>query len=240
MIRWRFETASECAFILYIDGAIDTQLNQQLSTLSKLINERLAPVLIDAVPSYSSILLSYDITKISATDMQRALKSLQDEPLSVTSETQTKRLYIPVYYSIETGEDLERVAQKASISIEEVIEIHSSTIYSAFALGFAPGFAYLGQVDSRIATPRLATPRTRVPKGSVAIADRQTAVYPAESPGGWNLIGQCPIELFDQNRAPYSLIQPTDQVQFIAIDQNTFKALKAAPNSWNLLEGCCV
>ena len=240
MIRWRYETASECAFILYIDGAIDTQLNQQLSTLSKLINERLAPVLIDAVPSYSSILLSYDITKISATDMQRALKSLQDEPLSIPIEAQTKRIYIPVFYSIETGEDLERVAQKASMSVEDVIDIHSSTIYNAFALGFAPGFAYLGQVDSRIATPRLATPRTQVPKGSVAIADRQTAVYPAESPGGWNLIGQCPVELFNKDQAPYSLIQPTDQVQFVAIDQSTFKALKADPNSWNLLEGCCV
>ena len=240
MIRWRYETASECAFILYIDGAIDTQLNQQLSTLSKLINERLAPVLIDAVPSYSSILLSYDITKISATDMQRALKSLQDEPLSIPTEAQTKRIYIPVFYSIETGEDLERVAQKASMSVEDVIDIHSSTIYNAFALGFAPGFAYLGQVDSRIATPRLATPRTQVPKGSVAIADRQTAVYPAKSPGGWNLIGQCPIELFNKDQAPYSLIQPTDQVQFVAIDQSTFKALKADPNSWNLLEGCCV
>jgi KipI family sensor histidine kinase inhibitor len=240
VIRWRFETASECAFILYIDGAIDTQLNQQLSTLSKLINERLAPVLIDAVPSYSSILLIYDITKISATDMQRALKSLQDEPLSITTEAQTKRIYIPVYYSIETGEDLERVAQKASMSVEDVIKIHSSTIYSAFALGFAPGFAYLGQVDSRIATPRLTTPRTLVPKGSVAIADRQTAVYPAESPGGWNLIGQCPIELFNKDQVPYSLIQPTDQVQFVAIDQRTFKVLKADPDSWNLLEGRCV
>ena len=237
MIRWRFETASECAFILYIDGAIDTQLNQQLSTLSKLINERLSPVLINAVPSYSSILLSYDITKISATDMQRALRSLQDEPLTIATEVQAKRVYIPVYYSSETGEDLERVAQMASLSVEEVIDIHSSTIYSAFALGFAPGFAYLGQVDSRIATPRLATPRTLVPKGSVAIADRQTAIYPAESPGGWNLIGQCPIELFDQNRAPYSLIQPTDQVQFIAIDQATFTTLKANPKSWNALEG---
>ena len=94
-----------------------------------------------------------------------------------------------------------------------------------YAVGFAPGFAYLGEVDERIAASRLATPRQQVPRGSVAIADRQTAVYPAQSPGGWNLIGVCPQRMFDPNLIPSMPVQVGDRVRFDAIDKQTFLAL---------------
>jgi KipI family sensor histidine kinase inhibitor len=132
---------------------------------------------------------------------------------------------LPVYYSTESGPDLQTVAESAGLSVEEVIAIHQQTEYHVYAIGFAPGFAYLGEVDQRIATPRLATPRQQVPRGAVAIADRQTAVYPAQSPGGWNLIGHCPQLMFAPTNSPTMPVKVGDRVRFEAIDKATFKAM---------------
>ena len=107
----------------------------------------------------------------------------------------------------------------------DVINIHTATEYRVYAIGFAPGFAYLGQVDERIAAPRLATPRLKVPRGAVAIADQQTAVYPAESPGGWNLIGMCPTPMFDPLRDPPMPVAVGGRVRFEAVDRATYLEL---------------
>ena len=240
MAQWRFETASECAIMIYFDGELSPSLNASVGQLNSLLKDRLAPVLIDLTPSYSSILLTYDVCKISESELIRALLLLQQEPLNSIQSIQSRLIHLPVWYSKEVGQDLERVAQRARMDIDDVIKIHSSTDYRAFALGFAPGFAYLGEVDPCIATPRLETPRVTVPAGSVAIADQQTAVYPAASPGGWNIIGQCPIELFNTTQAPFYLIQPADQVRFTPINKATFERLKQNASLWSVLEGCCV
>ena len=226
--------------MIYFDGELSPSLNASVGRLNSLLKDRLAPVLIDLTPSYSSILLTYDVCKISESELIRALLLLQQEPLNTSQSAQSRLIQLPVWYSQEVGQDLERVAQQARLDIHDVVKIHSSTDYRAFALGFAPGFAYLGEVDPRIATPRLETPRVSVPAGSVAIADQQTAVYPAASPGGWNIIGQCPIELFNTTQAPFSLIQPADQVRFTPIDKATFERLKQNASHWSVLEGCCV
>jgi KipI family sensor histidine kinase inhibitor len=129
---------------------------------------------------------------------------------------------IPVYYHPESGEDLERLASDAGLSWEAAAELHSNTEYRVYAIGFAPGFAYLGDVDPRIAAPRLATPRSSVPRGAVAIADRQTAVYPASSPGGWNLIGRSPLRMFDPDAKPPMPVSVGDRVRFVPIDREAF------------------
>lgn len=240
MAQWRFQTASECALMIYFDGELSFSLNESVGELHSLLKERLAPVLIDLVSSYSSILLTYDPCKISESELKQALKLLQQEALISSRPVNASLIHLPVLYSQTVGQDLERVAQKAHLDVDDVIKVHSGTDYHAFALGFAPGFAYLGEVDQRIATPRLETPRVNVPAGSVAIADQQTAVYPASSPGGWNIIGQCPVKLFNPTQAPYSLIQPADRVRFISINQETFERIKQSPEHWSLSEGCCV
>ena len=240
MTKWRFETASECAIMIYFDGELSVSLNESVGQLNSLLKDRLALVLIDLVPSYSSILLSYDVCKISETELKKALIHLQQEPLEAGQSINSTLVHLPVWYSEEVGQDLERVAQQARLDVDEVIKIHSGTDYRAFALGFAPGFAYLGEVDQRIATSRLETPRVLVPAGSVAIADQQTAVYPAASPGGWNIIGQCPVKLFNSTQAPYSLIQPADRIRFVAVDQEAFERIKQHPEHWSLSEGYCV
>ena len=132
---------------------------------------------------------------------------------------------LPVYYSHESGEDLQRVADLHNLTPDDVIDIHSCGEYLVYAIGFAPGFAYLGEVDSRIATPRHKTPRIAVPKGAVAVADNQTAVYPDVSPGGWNLIGLCPTPLFDPARDPAMPCAVGDRIRFFPISRDEFLRL---------------
>ena len=134
-------------------------------------------------------------------------------------------IVLPVYYHPQVAPDLNRVAERAGLSIEDVIALHSHRDYRVFSIGFAPGFGYLGQVDEKIATPRLATPRAHVAKGSVAIADQQTAIYPADSPGGWNIIGRCPLALFDINQQPNMLFNVGDKVSFRPIGIDEFISL---------------
>jgi len=111
------------------------------------------------------------------------------------------------------------------MSVEQVISLHQAQEYRVYAIGFSPGFAYLGEVDERIAMPRLATPRLKVPKGAIAIADRQTAIYPAQSPGGWNIIGSCPVDMFNPNKKPIMPVSVGDRVKFYAIDKQQYLAL---------------
>jgi KipI family sensor histidine kinase inhibitor len=123
---------------------------------------------------------------------------------------------IPVRYGGSDGPDLAAVASATGLSEEAVVKLHTSAVYRVFMLGFLPGFAYMGPLDSRIALPRLGTPRARVPPGSVAIAERQTGIYPMESPGGWHLIGRTDIRPVQPERSELFLFKPGDHVRFTA------------------------
>jgi KipI family sensor histidine kinase inhibitor len=182
-------------------------------------------LLIDLVPSYASLLVIYDPLQTDHYFVRAQIRNATQNLLQPSEQQQSNLISLPVYYSLESGPDLQELADNASLSVEQVIEIHQQTEYRVYAIGFAPGFAYLGEVDKRIAAPRLATPRQKVPRGAVAIADRQTAVYPAQSPGGWNLIGLCPEPMFDPNAIPSMPVQAGDRVRFSAIDREQYLAL---------------
>ena len=153
------------------------------------------------------------------------LHSLEDNSQKRDDSDKSSVVELPVYYAAESGPDLVVIAKRNKLSVEQVIEIHQSKEYRVYAIGFAPGFAYLGEVDERIASPRLSTPRMKVPKGAVAIADKQTAVYPNVSPGGWNIIGLCPTDMFDMTATPIMPVNVGDKVKFKSIDKNEFLAL---------------
>ena len=129
---------------------------------------------------------------------------------------------LPVWYDLSVGPELSLLSQRSGLAVEEVIRRHSEREYQVFALGFAPGFAFMGLVEEVLAAPRLNTPRKKVAAGSVGIAERQTAAYPVVSPGGWNLIGRTPAKLFDRHRDGYSLMQPGDTVRFEAVGHAEF------------------
>jgi len=241
----RIVPASECSLIMYIDQPLNDTLATQLKNIAAKIVEISVANTIEIITSYASLLVSYNpmITDHFAvkSTINKAIKLVLESMAVITSaqEQVVNVVELPVYYSEQSGPDLQRIAQHHNLTVEDVIRIHQQETYRVFAIGFAPGFGYLGQVNEQIAMPRLSTPRSQVPKGAVAIADRQTAVYPAASPGGWNIIGQCPILMFNPNPAPApSLIKdkdkdenPTmpfkvgDSVRFYAIDKQEYLAL---------------
>lgn len=217
-------SAGENALMLYLGEETSPAVAARVQAAAAAIESALGDHLVDMVPSYASILILYEPL---ATDhlsvshrVRQALAQLEEGDSS-----RGRQVVLPVYYALEAGADLEALAQRADLSPEQVIELHAGNEYRVYAIGFAPGFAYLGQVDERIAAPRLATPRLRVPRGAVAIADRQTAVYPAVSPGGWNLIGRCPTRMFDPSATPTMPVAVGDRVQFEPIDRSRYLAL---------------
>ena len=128
-----------------------------------------------------------------------------------------RTIEIPVVYGDEYGPDLEWVAAYHNITPQDVIRLHTRPTYLVYMIGFMPGYPYMGEIPDELVTPRRKTPRTRVPKGSVGIAQKQTGIYPFTSPGGWQIIGQTPVQLFDSRRNPPSLLEMGDRVKFFAV-----------------------
>ena len=222
--KFGISIAGENALIVYFGTEPDAHIAAQVSKTAADLRQSMGELLIDLVPSYASLLVIYDPLQTDHYFVRAQIRSATQNLLQ-PSEQQGNLISLPVYYSLESGPDLQELADNASLSVEQVIEIHQQAEYRVYAIGFAPGFAYLGEVDERIAAPRLATPRQKVPRGAVAIADRQTAVYPAQSPGGWNLIGLCPEPMFDPNAIPSMPVQAGDRVRFNAIDREQYLAL---------------
>ncbi|WP_286238148.1 5-oxoprolinase subunit PxpB [Neptuniibacter halophilus] len=220
----RVEVAGENALIIYFGEQTDPRVSAQVQQAVTMLETELADCLIDMVPSYASLLVIFDMLACDHLHVRSKIRALLGQ-LDQASASEGVLVTLPAYYSTESGPDLEALAERAQLSTDEVIKIHSEMEYRVYAIGFAPGFAYLGEVDPRIAAPRLATPRQKVPRGAVAIADRQTAVYPAVSPGGWNLIGLCPTRMFDPAATPTMPVQVGDRVKFRPITRDEFLEL---------------
>lgn len=219
------KVAGENSLIVYFKDPATSSTSQKISQLITHLTPYFNNQIIDTVPSYGSVLIIYNPEVCDHLWLRHIIG--QCAPFAVEQQNHQKLIELPVYYGKEVGLDLERIAQHANLTTEDVIQIHLQKRYQVFAIGFAPGFAYLGNLDQRIAMARLKTPRAKVIKGAVAIADRQTAVYPASSPGGWNIIGNCPTPLFDANQTPTMPISVGDQVAFYQIDKKEYLALGA-------------
>jgi KipI family sensor histidine kinase inhibitor len=198
-----------------------------VASISQQIRQEFAPYLMNVTPAYNTILVDYLPYRIQESELIQQLNTLITNIDFSTLDSQSKSIVtIPTYYSKDTALDLSRFQQQG-LSLEQVIELHTSTIYQVSAVGFMPGFAFLSDVVPTLQMPRHETPRLSVPKGSVGIADRKTAVYPDQSPGGWNIIGRCPLQLFNSNVSVEELNNASffnvgDQVQFKAIDKSEF------------------
>lgn len=219
----RIEHAGEAALIAYLGDTGSTEVAARVRALGAALQTALADVLVDLIPSYASLLVMFDPLHCDHYHVSRQIRDCM-RSLQTVEAGDGKLVEIPVYYAAESGEDLAALAEARSLSVDEVIALHHEREYRVYAIGFAPGFAYLGDVDERIAAPRLKTPRQRVPRGAVAIADRQTAVYPAVSPGGWNLIGRSPLRMFDPDAADPMPVHVGDRVRFIPVSRKDFLA----------------
>lgn len=217
---------SENTLVILFDQTISRQTADEVLKLRQLIDKELAGFVIDIIPSYTSIHLSFNLRKISHQNFVETIETLTQqvsETKHVNSEQ--KLIEIPIYYGEEVGLDLEDISEKSGLSIKQVIQMHSDKIYDVFTLGFAPGFAFLGSVDEPIAIPRKETPRLSVPQGSLGIAGQQTAIYPFDSPGGWNIIGRTPIDLVDYKQQPPCIFEVGDSIKFKPITKSEFLKL---------------
>ena len=218
----KIAVAGENALIIYLSDHLSPEVSDQVQRAVQVLEQALGDLLVDLVPSYASLLLIYDLYKTDYGRLCSQIPALLAEAKGRASERRAKLVELPVYYSEESGPDLRVMASQTGLSISDIVDLHQAREYRVYAIGFAPGFAYLGEVDERIAHPRLATPRPRVRQGSVGIVGRQTAVYPSISPGGWNLIGRCPLLMFDLQADPPMPVEVGDRVRFFAIDRSEF------------------
>ena len=216
----RFKIVGVDSLIIYFGDKIDELTTTKVKKAYLYLKNLNLDGIIEIVPSYTSIFIQFDIFKYDYESLKEFLE--KNIKFGFSDDSEKKIITIDVYYGIEVGFDLQKISQEKSLSIDEVIKIHSSKIYDVYAIGFLPAFAYLATVDGRISTSRLKTPRKKVPKGSVAIADNQTAVYPQQSPGGWNIIGKTAFELFDKNLENLSIFEVGNKVKFDPISKEEF------------------
>jgi inhibitor of KinA len=223
--QYRIVPAGDSVVIVEFEEKIDPGVNARTIACANAIERARIDGVRDVVPTYRSVAVYFDPLHTDSDALMEAIAHEAERP-SPDAAAATAPVRIPVCYGGEFGPDLASVATFAGVSPDEVVRMHTAATYRVFMLGFVPGFAYLGLVDERIAMPRHATPRVRVPAGSVGIAGVQTGIYPAETPGGWQLIGRTPSKPFDAARSEPFLMKAGDAVQFYPIDRSEFEGAR--------------
>jgi inhibitor of KinA len=222
----RIVPAGDSAVVVELEDRIDPAVNAKAIALAEAVQAAGLHGVRDVVPTYRSVAVYFDPLRVDYDALLALLESSERSP--ATGSRTASRVRIPVCYGDDLGPDLAEVASFAGVGEDDVVRMHTAVRYRVFMLGFVAGFAYLGAVDERIAMPRHATPRLKVPLGSVGIAGSQTGVYPAETPGGWRLIGRTPVKPFDPDRADPFLMKAGDEVDFYAITRTEYDAWRSA------------
>jgi len=213
-----FRPMGDRSLLVEIGEKISADVNRRVQELMLRLQQANLPGVRELAPSYRSLLVVFDPLTIAPEKLKAAITDVAARP-GGSELPQAKLITVPVFYGGDYGPDLEWVAGHLGISTEEVIRLHTETVYRVYMIGFTPGYPYMGELPAALAVPRRSTPRTRVPKGSVGMAQRQTGIYPVESPGGWQIIGWTPIELFDPKRQMPSLLEMGDRVKFESVRQ---------------------
>jgi len=206
--------AGDSALVLELEPRIDPAVNARAIAIAQAVRGHAVAGVRDVVSTYRSVAVFFDPLRTRLEAITRALEEAGRTPFAAAPSS---AVAVPVAYGGDNGPDLPDVARAAGLDEAEVVRRHAGRAYRVFMLGFVPGFAYMGTVDEAIEMPRRATPRVRVPAGSVAIAGRQTGIYPQETPGGWHLIGRTRVRPFDANRNPNFLVAAGDHVRFVPV-----------------------
>ena len=210
----RLVAMGESCLSIVFEEKIDWQVNAKCIAIARSLESSVTAGIRDVVPSYNAVTVHFDPLRVDRSNLETEFRRLAaaDAPSAAAEPEPTE---IPVTYGGASGPDLTAVAEYGGCSEQDVVQLHVSTIYRVYMLGFLPGFAYMGSVAPRIAIPRLETPRMRVASGSVGIAGMQTGIYPCETPGGWRIIGRTSTKVFDPARAHPFLLGAGDRVRFV-------------------------
>lgn len=217
----KYIVAGDKSLVVEFGNEISPDINAKIrSLLGALDNDKINGI-DEVIPTYRSILVLYDPLVISFSKLVEELKE-KESSLKLDDESNIKIIELPTVYGGEYGPDIEFVAEHNKLTVEEVIDLHTSRDYLVYMLGFTPGFSYLGGMSEKIETPRLQTPRTKIPAGSTGIAGKQTGIYPIDSPGGWQLIGRTPVKLYTPLEDPPVLLNAGDYVRFVLVDEKEY------------------
>ena len=219
--------AGDSAVSIRFPEEISEQVNREVIYYLDCIKSEMAEGklsgVFDVIPSYAAILLCFDPLVTDGETIKNEVEEIILNNISKERLSHDKNIIeIPVMYGGKYGPDLENVSKHTGLSQEEIIRLHSETLYPVYMIGFLAGFPYLGGMNPSIATPRLDTPRLSVPAGSVGIAGHQTGIYPIDSPGGWQIIGRTPLKLYNPESSSPFLLSPGDQIKFVPIDKDAF------------------
>ena len=231
MAGWSIEPQGDRCLMIVLGDRIDPRLNRRARAIAEnLLGAELACVL-DVVPAFSTVAVHYRPEAVERMQGETPWRALERQIAGIVARSagnargHDRAIDVPVCYDAEFGPDREEVAAQCSLMPAEVARLHASSEHFVYMLGFAPGQPYLGGLVRRLAIPRRATPRVRVPRGSVAIAGGMTAIYSLETPGGWNLIGRTPLQLFMPHADPPCLLRAGDRVRFVAVSGAEFARL---------------
>ena len=220
----------DSALIINFKDVIDEAINKEvISRFHQLKNASLLFVK-DIIPAYASLTIHYDLFAFYQNKNKQdpftffsiAIKKIITEEKKAIQISSPRKIKIPVCYADKFALDINDIAKEKKLTVYEIIRLHTTKKYRVYMTGFLPGFAYMGEVDEKIAMPRKKQPRTNVPAGSVGVAGVQTGIYPLDSPGGWQIIGKTPEKLFDKQNHEPVLLQPGDEIEFYSITEDEF------------------
>ncbi|MGL5544197.1 MAG: 5-oxoprolinase subunit PxpB [Cetobacterium sp.] len=232
----KFLKAGDSAMIIELGNKISPKINSQLKYITDFLDEIKSEIIRDLLPTYRSIIINYNPLKISFDNLKNMIEKNVNLK-NIDNENKIKEIIeIPVLYGGEWGPDIQNISLHNDLTVDEVIKIHESEEYLIYMLGFTPGFPYLGGMAKSIATPRLQTPRIKIPAGSVGIAGEQTGIYPINSPGGWQLLGRSPLELFNPTKEKPFLLKSGEYIKFKSISETEYKEIKKAVAADNYKE----
>ncbi len=217
--------AGDTGLLVEFGEGIDPEVNTRVRSLAACVRENPPAGIVEIIPTYRSLLFVYHPERTTPETLIRHIETLHAHTAG-NLDTGCRVVEIPVCYGGKFGPDMETVKASARLTDKEVIRLHSRPEYLIYMVGFTPGFPFLGGLHEKLHTPRLKTPRTRVPAGSVGIANNQTGIYPVESPGGWQIIGQTPLTLFDPHRDNPFLYRAGDKIKFVPISPDRYAQMK--------------
>ncbi|WP_437918658.1 5-oxoprolinase subunit PxpB [Sphingobacterium sp. LRF_L2] len=222
----KYYPLGDAALVLDLGDVISTDINSRIQGICRDLDHIEIVGLLEYVPAFTTITIYYDPELLTYTELCACLEDFLAKVADLENETKTVKI-IPVWYD---GQDLDEVERYTGLDRSQIITLHTDKEYLVYMIGFVPGFPYLGGMDKRLSTPRREAPRLRINAGSVGIAGEQTGVYPLDTPGGWQIIGQTPLNLFDIRREKPSLLSAGDTLRFVAISKEEFLRIKSAEN----------